>query len=238
MTRTISQTVNDPEALASRSETAGRARMNLMSLTTYRLERDGADRLLFLFHGFSAEQHHLAAYVPLIDPEERFTAICPRAMHDVPDGDGASWFDIGENGFDRAAFDEAVTTLRAFVAAEADDAGVPLDRCVIGGFSQGGYLALALAGEPSGPHYAGLWAMCCALPPFADTELEFAPGDGRPALVQLGTRDPFIANDDTKAAAAALRESGWSVRLAAYDMAHSQTLEMMADAREWLASIN
>ena len=58
-----------------------------MSLVTYRLERDDVDRLLFLFHGYSAEQHHLAAYVPLIDPDERFTAICPRALHDLPDGD-------------------------------------------------------------------------------------------------------------------------------------------------------
>ena len=50
-----------------------------MSLVTYRIDRDGAERLLFLFHGWSAEQHHLAAYVPLVDPDERYTAICPRA---------------------------------------------------------------------------------------------------------------------------------------------------------------
>ena len=45
-----------------------------MTLTSYRITRDGAERLLFLMHGYSAEQHHLASYVPLVDPDERFTA--------------------------------------------------------------------------------------------------------------------------------------------------------------------
>lgn len=209
-----------------------------MSLVTYRLQRDNADRLLFLFHGYSAEQHHLAAYVPLVDPNERFTAICPRAPNDLPEGDGASWFEIGEDGFDKASFHETAATLRGFVDAEAEAAGIPLARCVIGGFSQGGYLALALAGQPGRAHYAGVWAMCCALPPFPDTPFDLAPGEGRTALVQYGTRDPFIANADTEAAARALSDGGWQVRLEGYDMAHSQTLEMMADAKEWLATID
>lgn len=209
-----------------------------MSLVTYRLQRDAADRLLFLFHGYSAEQHHLAAYVPLIDPEERFSAICPRALHDLPDGDGASWFDIDEDGFDETSFHQAIDALRTFVEAEAQAADIPLERCVIGGFSQGGYLALALAGHPARANYAGVWAMCCALPPFAEMPFDLAPGNGRPALVQFGRRDPFIPNNDSEAAAAALADGGWNVRTESYDMAHSQTLEMMADAKEWLATVD
>jgi predicted esterase len=209
-----------------------------MTLVTYRIDRENADRLLFLVHGYSAEQHHLAAYVPLIDPHERFTAICPRGPYDLDDGDGASWFHIGEEGFDQATFHEAASALRGLIDAEAEAAGIPLERCAIGGFSQGGYLALALAGQPGKAHYAGLWAMCCALPPFPDAPLDLAPGEGRPALVQYGTSDPFIPNVDTKAAAAALGDAGWNVRAEGYDMAHSQTLEMMVDAREWLATID
>ena len=67
-----------------------------MSLTTYRITRDGAPRLLFLLHGYSAEQHHLASYVPLVDPDERFSAIAPRGPVPLPNGDtdGASWWSI------------------------------------------------------------------------------------------------------------------------------------------------
>ncbi len=117
-----------------------------MSLTTYRITRDGASRLLFLLHGWSAEQHHLAAYVPLVDPDERFTAICPRALHDLPEGDGASWYDRTADGPVPGSFHAAVDALASFIDAEASAAGVPLDRCVVGGFSQGGFLAVARAG--------------------------------------------------------------------------------------------
>ena len=71
-----------------------------MPLTQYRIDRDGADRLLFLMHGYTAEQHHLASYVPLVDPDERFTAIAPRGPIDMPDGDGAGWWTIDVQTFE------------------------------------------------------------------------------------------------------------------------------------------
>lgn len=209
-----------------------------MSLTTYRITRDGAPRLLFLFHGWSAEQHHLAAYVPLVDPDERFSAIAPRAIHDLPEGDGASWYDRTADGPVAASFLAAVDTLAAFVESEAAGAGVPLDRCVLGGFSQGGFLALALSGRVGAPRYAGVWAMCCALPDIDGLPLDFAPGSGTPALIQVGERDQIITPDRGRAAAAALADAGWQVTERGYDMAHSQRIEMMADARDWLAGIS
>ena len=125
-----------------------------MTLTSYRITRDGADRLLFLMHGYSAEQHHLASYVPLVDPDERFTAIAPRGPVPLPDGDtdGASWWSIDFETFEFRTdeFEASLATLERFIADEAAAAGVPLERCVIGGFSQGGYLALSLVGKPMG----------------------------------------------------------------------------------------
>ena len=206
-----------------------------MSLTTYRIDRDGADRLLVLMHGWSAEQHHLAAYVPLIDPDERFTAVCPRAPHDLPEGDGASWYDRGANGPDPTMFVESVDMVAALVDAEMANAGIPPERTVIGGFSQGGFLSLALTMREGAPPYGGVWAMCCALP--AIDGLDLAGGATRPALIQVGERDPIIPPERGRAAAATLRDAGWNVTEAGYDMAHSQTIEMMIDARDWLAAI-
>jgi predicted esterase len=209
-----------------------------VSLTTYRITRDRAPRLLFLFHGWSAEQHHLAAYVPLVDPDERFSAIAPRAIHDLPEGDGASWYERTEAGPEPASFLAAVDTMSAFVHGEADAAGVPLDRCVLAGFSQGGFLALALAGRAGAPRYAGVWAMCCALPTVDGLSLDLASAAGTPSLIQVGERDRIITPDRGHAAAAALAAAGWDVTERAYDMAHSQTIEMMLDARGWLAALS
>ncbi len=210
-----------------------------MPLTHYRIERGGVDRLLFLMHGYTAEQHHLASYVPLVDPDERFTAIAPRGPIDMPDGDGAGWWTIDLDTFesDLSAFLPSMEQLESLIADEADKAGVPLERCVIGGFSQGGFLALALAGKVDAPRYAGVWAMCCGLPNVPGLDLDLSAGGGRPALFQWGTRDAFIGPDQPKDVIAALDAGGWQLRHHAYDMAHSQTIEMMIDAREWLAGV-
>ncbi|MEM9562589.1 MAG: hypothetical protein AAGA93_08245 [Actinomycetota bacterium] len=210
-----------------------------MTLTQYRIDRDGADRLLFLIHGYTAEQHHLAAYVPLVDPDERFTAIAPRGPFDMPDGDGAGWWTIDLETFksDLSQFMPSLDLVETFVATEAEKAGVPLERCVIGGFSQGGFLSLALAGRPGAPRYAGVWAICCGLPSPPELELDLSNGDGRPVLFQWGTRDVVIGPDQPKEVIATLSDGGWDLRHHAYDMAHSQTIEMMIDAREWLAGV-
>lgn len=210
-----------------------------MALTQYRIERDGADRLLFLMHGYTAEQHHLAAYVPLVDPSGRFTAIAPRGPLTMPDGDGAGWWPMDLDTFepDLSGVEPSLSALESFVREEAGKAAIPLERCILGGFSQGGYLALALAGMPGGPRYGGVWAICCGAPNRLGLDVDLSKGDGRPVLFQWGTRDPVIGPEQTAEAIEVLEAGGWAVRHHAYEMAHSQTVEMMFDARGWLAGV-
>jgi predicted esterase len=210
-----------------------------MSLRSYHIERAGADRLLFLLHGWSSEQHHLAAYVPLVDPDERYTAICPRAPHDLPEGDGASWYDRVDGGPVAESFLEGLGLVEQLITEQSQSYGIPLDRCVIGGFSQGGFLALALALRAGGARLGGVWAMCCAMPALDGLELDLAPGsgDGRPALIQVGELDPIMPPERGRAAGAALNAAGWHVSEHGYQMGHSQRIEMMVDANEWLAAL-
>ena len=211
-----------------------------MALDVYRLERANAERQLILLHGWSAEQHHLAAYVPLVDPDERFTAACPRAPHDLDEGDGASWYERTSTGGDPESFAEAVEKVAAFVDGEMDRTGIGPERTVIGGFSQGGFLTLSLALRSDAPRFAGVWAMCCAINDIDRIELDLSAGSGagRPALIQYGRLDEIITPDRTTAAADSLEAAGWDVTTLGYEMAHSQTIEMMVDARTWLAAID
>ena len=211
--------------------------MRPMQLTTYRIDRTDADRLLFLLHGWSAEQHHLAAYVPLVDPGERFTAICPRGPHDLPEGDGASWYERRPEGPEPSSFRSSLEAIESLIESERTAAGVPAERCVIGGFSQGGFLAQTIVGRAGAPRYGGLWAMCCARPEIDGLEFDWAAGAGTPALIQVGELDPIIAPQRGRAVAENLSNAGWQVRVEGYDMAHSQCIEMMIDAREWLAGV-
>ena len=208
-----------------------------MALTTYRIDREGATRLLFLMHGWSAEQHHLAAYVPLVDPAGRFSAICPRGPMDLPEGDGASWYDRDGMTPDPDHFRAAIAEIDALIDAEASSAGVTTEQCVIGGFSQGGFLTLALAGRVGAPRYAGVWAMCCGLHEVEGIDIDLTAGAGTPALIQYGEIDEIIAPDVTRDVAKRLGDAGWIVTDGGYDMAHSQHIEMMIDARDWLSEI-
>ncbi len=210
-----------------------------MTLTQYRIDRGGVDRLLFLMHGYTAEQHHLASYVPLVDPNERFTAIAPRGPIDMPDGDGAGWWDIDLQTFemDMSKFMPSLEMVESMIVEEAEKSGVPLERCVVGGFSQGGYLSLALAGKAGAPQYAGVWAMCCGIPKVDGLDIDLSAGADRPALFQWGTKDPVIGNEQPQEAIAALKDGGWNLSDHSYEMAHSQTIEMMIDARAWLAEV-
>jgi phospholipase/carboxylesterase len=208
-----------------------------VTLTTYRIARDGAERLLVLLHGWSAEQHHLAAYVPLVDPDERFTAVCPRAPHDVEGTDGASWYDRTDDGPVASSFLTAVALVDDLVTDECAATGIAPENTVLGGFSQGGFLALALAARINAPRYGGVWAMCCALPAVDGLVLDLGAASGTPALIQVGEHDQIIPPERGRAAAEELRHSGWDVTEASYPMAHSQRIEMMQDARTWLADI-
>lgn len=208
-----------------------------MSLITYRIEREGASRLLFLMHGWSAEQHHLAAYVPLVDPEGRFTAVCPRGPHDLEGGDGASWYDRGGGTPDPDDFQASVELIDELIAGECAKVGVTTERCVLGGFSQGGFLSLVLAGRAGAPRYGGVWAMCCTLREVPGLVLDLEAASGTPILMQYGERDSIIAPDETRGVAKRLGEAGWMVTQEGYDMAHSQTIEMMIEARTWLSDL-
>ena len=79
--------------------------------------------------------------------------------------------------------------------------------------------------------------MCCGVPNVPGLDIDLSGGDGRPALFQWGTRDAFIGPDQPKDVIATLTAGGWDLRHHSYDMAHSQTIEMMIDARDWLAGV-
>ena len=149
--------------------------------------------MLFLLHGYSAEQHHLAAYVPLVDPDERFSAVCPRALHDLPEGDGASWWIRTATGPEPDSVRRAVEAVEALVAAETAARDIDRSRCVIGGFSQGGMLALAVATAAGARRFGGVWAMCCGRPDAAVVTTDPTDATGTPALIQYGTADAIVS---------------------------------------------
>jgi len=79
--------------------------------------------------------------------------------------------------------------------------------------------------------------MCCGVPDVVGLEPDFEQGADRPALIQFGERDAIITPDRGRALAATLAAGRWTTQIEGYDMAHSQSVEMMLGARTWLAAI-
>ena len=76
-----------------------------------------------------------------------------------------------------------------------DAVGVPLERTILGGFSQGAVMAYALALGRGRPRPAGLLAMSGFIPTVEGLELDLDRLAGYPVAITHGALDPIIAVD-------------------------------------------
>src|SRR5581483_9907646 len=102
---------------------------------------------LVLLHGRGADEHDLFPLLDLLDPERRLLGITPRGPLTLPPG-GAHWYRLGGIPTpDPATFHPTFERAAAFL----DALPLPLERVVLGGFSQGAVMSYALglaAGRP------------------------------------------------------------------------------------------
>ena len=104
------------------------------------LERPGVDPVgaLVLLHGRGADEHDLFPLLDVLDPERRLQGYTPRGPLSLPPG-GAHWYVVPRVGYpDRDTFWSSYRALAAWI----DE--LPYERIVLGGFSQGCVMSLAL----------------------------------------------------------------------------------------------
>jgi len=216
-----------------------------MSLVTQVLRNPASQRLLLLAHGFGADEHDLAGLVSYLDPEGRYAVVLPRGPLEVAGAAGFSWYDVGSPGADGGAGSEApdgFTTALAALDALLDEACAEQDlartEAIVGGFSQGAGLALALAlgSEPASRPCAVL-AMSPFLPDGNSLGLGQRSLAAAPVLVQHGTNDPLVPVKRSRDLARALRTVGVPIVYREYPMEHHVVPESLRDAREWMRRV-
>src|SRR5213079_1994657 len=113
---------------------------------------------LVLFHGRGADEHDLFPLLDALDPERRLDGYCPRGPLSLPPG-GAHWYVVPRVGYpDPATFASSYAE-----AAEWLDA-LPHPRVVLGGFSQGAVMSLALGLGAGRPRPAAVIALSGFIP--------------------------------------------------------------------------
>lgn len=208
-----------------------------MELKLYTIDGRGEpSRLLLFLHGYSANEYHLAAYGPLVDPESRFLVASARGPLLVPP-DGAAWWDIDLQTFeqDHSLVPPVLRALDRLVDDTCRQRGFERDAAVIGGFSQGAALALALAFRRGAPRHAGVVCLSGFLLDGGIVDWDLAANRGVPVFVGHGTDDPIIAGERYEATVGTLEAAGVAVQASSYPMAHDIHLDEVLDLRDWLA---
>jgi phospholipase/carboxylesterase len=194
-------------------------------------------------HGLGADGNDFAPIVPELVakdwPALRF--VFPHApVRPVTINNGMSmraWYDIA--GFDlQSRQDEAgvrasVREVENLIARE-HERGVPGERVVLAGFSQGGAVALA-AGLCHAQKLAGIIALSTYLPIAAVLSRErHAANAATPIFWGHGSADPVVAMQRGVDSRDLLQSLGYTVAWHTYPMAHAVCAQEIADLRSWL----
>ena len=183
-------------------------------------------------HGLGADGHDFEPIVPALRLPDSLGVrfLFPEApVRPVTTNGGMemrAWFDIEsvqrDTGLNREHLEESVAGVRALVNLEAER-GIPPERLVLAGFSQGGAVVLQAAtctgsaGEAP-VRAAGLLALSTYLPVTEGLAPPLEPPT--PIFQAHGSFDPLIAVHFAGVSYRTLTKAGWSVEYHEYPMAH------------------
>jgi phospholipase/carboxylesterase len=197
------------------------------------LERPAAgepDGALVLLHGRGADEHDLFPLLDAVDPERRLIGFTPRGPLSLPPG-GAHWYRLaGIPTPDPPTFHAAFGRLAAFL----DDLPTPLDRVVLGGFSQGAVMSWALGLGAGRPRPAGIVALSGFIPRVEGFSLDLAGPTGYPVAIAHGSLDPVIPVEFGREAARLLREAGADVLWRETPMPHAIDPRLLPELQEFV----
>jgi phospholipase/carboxylesterase len=186
---------------------------------------------LVLMHGRGADELDLLPLLDLLDPGQRLVGLVPRGPLALPPG-GAHWYVVREIGFpDRETFLATFAQASDWLDGALEDVGVPPERAVLGGFSQGTMMSYALGLGSSRPRPAGLLAMSGFIPTVEGFELDLEGRAGLPVSISHGTYDPVIGVEFGREARDRLDAAGLDVSYREDPVAHQIAPAAVAQAR-------
>jgi phospholipase/carboxylesterase len=154
---------------------------------------EGPHPAVVLLHGWGASAHDLLGLAPILHRGEALV-LCPQgplAFQAGPSAVGYGWFPLSQGRPpDLASIEEARAALEEFLDEALERYPIDPERLVLGGFSQGGFMAYQIAlRRPE--RFAGLLAMSSWLPAELAEDIPSSPAHAQlPTLVIHGSDDP------------------------------------------------
>jgi phospholipase/carboxylesterase len=195
-------------------------------------------------HGLGADGHDFEPLIPQLGLVEALDVrvVLPHAPRRPVTINGGmvmpAWYDIKaadfSRGEDREGIRESEQQLQALIRREVDS-GIPAERIVLAGFSQGGAIVLHTGLRYPQP-LAGILALSAYLP-LADTlAMEAATANSTvPVMMAHGMQDPVVPLMLALQSRDRLQQLGYCVDWHSYPMQHAVCPEEISDVRDWLA---
>ncbi|WP_448247969.1 alpha/beta hydrolase [Thalassotalea agariperforans] len=148
-----------------------------------------------------------------------------------------SWYDIKSmdlhNRADMAGVEASELLVRALIQ-EQIASGIPANKIILAGFSQGGVLSL-FTGLRFEQTLAGIMALSCYLPTADKLPAQLHDANKNTAILQHhGSEDEVVPMSAGKMAYDLLQGQGYQTQWQSYVMPHSVLPEQLADISAWL----
>jgi phospholipase/carboxylesterase len=192
---------------------------------------------LVLFHGRGADENDLFGLLDALDPERRLVGVTPRGPLSLPPG-GAHWYAVPQVGYpDPVTFADTFARGCAWLDALADETGVPLERTVLGGFSQGAVMSFAFALGRGRPRPAGIAAFSGFVPTVDGWELDERNARSLPVVIAHGSLDPIIPVEFAHRARELLEAAGTSLTYRESPLGHQIDPRVVRELETWLPEV-
>lgn len=200
--------------------------------------RDAAGTVIWL-HGLGADGHDfepVAAMLSLANPVRFVFPHAPTRAVTINAGmEMRAWYDVDPRAPLSGTADIETSASQVEELVKAEEArGIPRDRVVLAGFSQGGVIALHL-GLRSTDRFAGIMALSTYVHDHEHVgeEVSFASIDV-PIFMAHGQMDPMIPIARAITSRESLASLGYDVDWRVYGMGHQVCPEEIADISAWL----
>jgi len=187
-----------------------------------------AEGALVLFHGRGADENDLYPMLDALDPDRRLHGYTPRGPLQLSPG-GAHWYFVPRVGFpDPATFHATYDEVSVWLD------GLPYERLVLGGFSQGAVMSYTFGLGRGRRRPEAILAFSGFVPQVDGFELDLDPPLS-PVTIAHGTLDPVIPVEFGRAARDLLTGAGADVLYRESPIPHTIDPRAVDDARRRLA---
>ena len=196
-------------------------------------------------HGLGADGHDFESIVPELNLSDELGIrfIFPNApIRPVTINGGMSmraWYDVKSPNLreqeDIESIDDSTRLINYYIDAEIEK-GIPANKIILAGFSQGGAITLH-AGLRYSQALAGLLALSTYLP--VPNQLKDAASNNKavPIMMAHGIADPVIPVEQGRASSETLKELGYSIEWHEYMMQHAVCLEEINAIGIWIKTV-